>query len=305
MTTPDPRRRRAHAQPLTTRDPAPAAGGSGTRRTRLEPGAFFGRTVAVRRVADLVLVDSLHGAGLRVPRHEHEHAYLSVIRGGSFTEIYGRRTRLPAPGVLLVNPPGEAHSERMDAHPVSSLNIELGAGWLRELFELGSPLDQPAAVRAEAIVPLGRRLLAEVTRQDGDSALAVESLTWELLQVALGRRPFPVERVRPRWLRDVRDLIDGSLAGPPALGSLAREAGVHPVHFAVVFRRFYGCSLGEYARRRRLDAARSRMADPDVPLSRIALELGFADQSHFTRTFKRFAGMTPGQYRTLLAFKTR
>ena len=287
-----------------TRRPAAAAAGPATRRTRLEPGEFFGRAVAVRRVADLVLVDSLHGAGLRVPRHEHEHAYLSVIRDGSFTERYGRRTRLPAPGVLLVNPPGEAHSERMDAHPVSSLNIELGAGWLRELFELGSPLDRPAAVRHEAIVPLGRRLLREVTRRDGDSALAVESLTWELLHVALGRRPFPTERVRPRWLRDLRDHIDGALDRPPAVRTLAREAGVHPVHFAAVFRRFYGCSLGEYARRRRLDAARTRVADPDVPLSQVALELGFADQSHFTRTFKRFTGMTPGQYRTLLRLKT-
>ncbi|CAA9345716.1 MAG: Transcriptional regulator, AraC family [uncultured Gemmatimonadaceae bacterium] len=275
------------------------------RRRRLEAGEFFGRTVAVRRVAGLVLVDSLHGAGLRVPRHEHEHAYLSVIRGGSFSETYGRRTRSPAPGVLLVNPPGEAHSERMDAHPVSSLNIELGAGWLRELFELGAPLDRPAAVRGEAIVPLGRRLLSEVTRTDGDSALAIESLTWEILHAGLGGCAFPADRARPRWLRDVRDLIDGALAGPPALGTLAREAGVHPVHFAVVFRRFYGCSLGEYARRRRLDAARSRLADPDASLSRIALDLGFADQSHFTRTFKRFTGMTPGQYRTFLGFKTR
>ena len=287
-----------------TRPPEPLAGSPTPRRAPLEPGEFFGRTVAVRRVANLVLVDSLHDAGLRVPRHEHEHAYLSVIRDGSFTETYGRRTRLPAPGVLLVNPPGEAHSERMDGHPVSSLNVELGAGWLRALFELGTPLDRPAAVRGEAIIPLGRRLLDEVTRRDGDSALAIEGLTWELLHAALGRREFPAERARPRWLRDVGDRIDGSLADPPTLGGLAREAGVHPVHFAVVFRRFHGCSLGEYARRRRLDAARSRVGDPDVPLSQIALELGFADQSHFTRTFKRFTGMTPGQYRTLLGFKT-
>ena len=288
-----------------TRHAERAATSSSKRHTRLERGEFFGQAIAVRRVAGLVLVDSLHGAGLCVPRHEHEHAYISVIRDGSFTETYGRRTRHPTPGMMLVNPPGEGHSERMNAHPVSSLNIELGAGWLRDLFELGSPLDRPAAVRGETVVALGRRLLREVTRRDDDSALAVESLAWEILHAALGGRGFPTERARPGWLRDVRDIIDGSLTDPPALGNLAREAGVHPVHFAVVFRRFYGCSLGEYARRRRLDAARCRVADPDVPLSRIALELGFADQSHFTRTFRRFTGMTPGQYRTFLAFKTR
>jgi AraC family transcriptional regulator len=288
--------------PVTAR-PVPT-GDAATRRTRLQSGEFFGHTVAVRRVADLTLVDSLHDAGLRVPRHEHEHAYLSLIRKGSFTEAYGRRTRFAVPGVLLVNPAGEAHSERMDAHPVSSLNVELGAGWLRALFELGSPVDRPADVRDDAIVRLGHRLLCELHRDDRDSALVVESLAWELVFTALHRRRFPAEHAEPRWLRDARDRIDGSLACPPALGVLAREAGVHPAHFAVVFRRHFGCSLGEYSRRRRLDRARRRMADADVPLSQVALELGFADQSHFTRTFKRYTGMTPGRYRTLLAFKT-
>ncbi|MGI9044316.1 MAG: AraC family transcriptional regulator [Gemmatimonadaceae bacterium] len=278
---------------------------SGRGRKRLEPGVFFGRAVAVRRVADLVLVDSLHGPGWRIPRHQHENAYLSLIRRGSFTETYGRRKRVVIPGMLLVNPPGEWHSEQMDGHPVESLNVELSPVWLRELFELGSPLDRSADMRGGQIASLGHRLLREVSRQDVDSAFAIESLTWEILCAALRRRPLAPNRTKPGWLRDVGDLIDGSLARPPVLGALAREAGVHPVYFAVVFRHFYGCSLGEYSRRRRLDAARKRLADPGASLSGVAFDLGFADQSHFTRTFKRYTGMTPHQYRTFLTFKTR
>lgn len=207
--------------------------------------------------------------------------------------------------MLLVNAPGEAHSEDMDAHPVSSLNIELSSIWLRELFELGAPLDRSSELQSEQVTSLGRRLLSEAHRQDPDSGLAIEGLTWEILNAAL-RRPLPAfDSTAPRWLRDVRDLIDDALARPPALRALAREAGVHPVHFAVVFRRQYGCSLGEYFRRRRLDAARKRVADPGASLSQIAFDLGFADQSHFTRVFKRCTGMTPQQYRTFLAFKTK
>ena len=204
-----------------------------------------------------------------------------------------------------MNPPGEEHSEHMDTHPVSSLNIEVNSVWLRQLFEAGSPLDRSAHLRDQQVVFLGERLVREVTRRDADSALAIETLTAEILYAALGRRHFPPDRVMPKWLRDVADLIDGALAHPPRLGALAQEAGVHPVHFAVVFRRYYGCSLGEYSRRRRLDAARQRIADASTSLSRIAFDLGFADQSHFTRTFKRFTGMTPQQYRTFLGFKTR
>lgn len=277
--------------------------GTNAQRT-LESGAFFGRSVVVKRVAGLIIVDSLHSAGLRVPRHEHEHAYLSLIRDGGFRESYGRRQRVVVPGMLLVSPPGEGHSEHMEDHPVSSLNIELSADWLRELFEAGSPLDRPAHIEGEQIVSLRDRLLREVARQDADSSLAIQSLTWEILSASVLRRPVPPDRAMPRWLRGVRDIIDGTFDRTPALGLLAQEVGVHPVHFAVVFRRYYGCSLGEYSRRRRLDEARRRLADNGTSLSRIALDLGFADQSHFTRTFKRFTGMTPQRYRTLLQFKT-
>ena len=71
------------------------------------------------------------------------------------------------------------------------------------------------------------------------------------------------------------------------------------------FRRYYSCSPGEYLRRKRLHVARGKLADATVSLAQIASDAGFADQSHFTRAFKRFTGVTPGRYRTLLAFKTR
>jgi AraC family transcriptional regulator len=256
-------------------------------------------------VADLAIVELRHEARLRIPRHEHERAYVSLIQAGTFTESCGRRrTRFSEPGMLLLHPPGEVHWEQMNRVAVSSLNIELGSSWLRELLEIGAPLDRSFDVRDERIAIAGARLSSECRRQDRDSALAVESLTWEILHASLRRDPSTTERTPPRWLRDLRDLIDGSLGAPPPLRSVAKAVGVHPVYFAAVFRRFHDCSLGEYYRRRRLEAARAKLANPDLPLSRVAFEVGFADQSHFTRTFKRYTGMSPGQYRTFLGFKT-
>jgi AraC family transcriptional regulator len=78
---------------------------------------------------------------------------------------------------------------------------------------------------------------------------------------------------------------------------LALEAGVHPVHLARVFRARHGISPGEYLRRRRLDWAAHRLAESAVPIADIALEAGFADQSHLTRSFHRWMGLTPLQYR--------
>ena len=108
----------------------------------------------------------------------------------------------------------------------------------------------------------------------------------------------------PSWLHDARDHIDAHLQKPITLRSLAGVARVHPVHFAASFRRYFGCSAGEYLRRRRLNFVRASLRNPDLSLAQIAEEAGFADQSHMTRVFKRFSGMAPGRYRTFLAFKT-
>lgn len=248
-----------------------------------------------------MLIESHHAAGTRVPRHSHEHAYFCLNLGGDYTERYGRRRRECHQGMLVFHPPGECHAQEHHGD-VASLNVELDEGWLRRIAELVAPLDQPAEFRGDEIADAGVLLLRELRRDDRDSALAIEGLALEIL-AASARRERTVDRRAPRWLRDACDLLDPSADGA-SLRVLAARAGVHPVHFAATFRRFFGCSLGEHQRRRRFERARARLADRDTTLAEIAAEVGFADQSHFTRTFKRFSGMTPSEYRTFLGFKT-
>ena len=59
---------------------------------------------------------------------------------------------------------------------------------------------------------------------------------------------------------------------------------MHPVYFAATFRRFLGSSVGEYLRRRRFQYARRKLADLQIPLTQVATDAGFTDQSHLTRT---------------------
>lgn len=236
-----------------------------------------------------------------MPRHTHERAYFCLTRTGTYAEQYGRRTRVCTPGTVVFHPPGEAHSE-MHAVTVLTLNVEIGGSWLTNAFEVGCPLDRPVEFRDNGPVARAWDLYREFTGTGTDSDVAIESLVWEILTSSLtvAQRS---ERA-PAWLRDARDLIEARFGHPVSLRLLAEDAGMHPVYFAAAFRKFFGCSVGEYVRRRRLQRAREKLTDSDAPLAQIALEVGFADQSHFVRTFKRFTGLTPGQYRTFLTFKT-
>ena len=93
-------------------------------------------------------------------------------------------------------------------------------------------------------------------------------------------------------------MLDGQAGPVPTLAALAREVGVHPVHLAHEFRRFYRESVGEYARRLRVERACAEMARSERPLSEIAADAGFYDQSHFTNVFKRHTGLTPAEFRS-------
>jgi AraC family transcriptional regulator len=75
--------------------------------------------------------------------------------------------------------------------------------------------------------------------------------------------------------------------------------GVHRVHLARRFRQHFGCSTTEYLRHLRVRAAAAALASTETPLATVALDAGFADQSHLCRTFKGETGLTPGAFRAL------
>ena len=126
----------------------------------------------------------------------------------------------------------------------------------------------------------------------------MESLLSELLRL-VACQP---ERctVAPFWLRRIREKLNVEFCQRITMDDLAREAGVHPVHLSRVFRRFIGKGIGEYVHRLRIREACELMFDPEQSLADISCETGFADQSHFTRTFHSITGSSPGAFRALL-----
>src|SRR5262249_8473367 len=180
----------------------------------------------------------------------------------------------------------------------SSFKVELSPAWARRLGAPPELMGRPAEFQGGPAADLALRLYQEFRRPDPFSALVVEGLVLELLGTAgrLAAQP-PRGAAGPRWLARVREALHANLAQRPALTDLAALAGVHPVHLAAAFRRHSGCTVGQYLRQRRIEEARRRLAGSDAPLAEIALELGFADQSHFTRTFKSLVGLTPAAFR--------
>jgi AraC-like DNA-binding protein len=115
------------------------------------------------------------------------------------------------------------------------------------------------------------------------------------------RRPaYPVASVgglTPRALQRVREYIEEHLVENIELETLAGLAGLSKWHFARAFKQSVGTPPHCYLIQRRLERAKALLAETDLSLAHIALKSGFSDQSHFSRRFRMFIGVTPRLFR--------
>src|SRR5262249_37003581 len=93
----------------------------------------------------------------------------------------------------------------------------------------------------------------------------------------------------------LRDLLDDRTSDPPTLAEAAKTLHSSPAHLVCCFTRAFGITPHRYVIGRRVDAARRRLLDGEPPAV-VAAALGFHDQAHLSRHFRRHVGVPPGRY---------
>jgi AraC family transcriptional regulator len=101
----------------------------------------------------------------------------------------------------------------------------------------------------------------------------------------------------PWQCRRVTEMLRERLDGHIRLADLARSCNLSVSHFARSFKSSFGVTCHRWLTNCRLDHAKHLLARTAIPLSEIATQSGFSDHASFTRAFRRFVGVTPGQWR--------
>lgn len=268
------------------------------KRHPLSPGPKKLRTA---RVPGFTLTEGIHPGGSTLPWHTHDGPTICFVLRGAFTEISAGETLACSPATLKVTPAGERHWDRFDKGDAHGLLIEAEPFRAELLRPHAAVLDQHLSFRGGLPAAIARRIYEELRRMDAAAPLAIEGLLLELLAAATRRgNGASASGGRPGWVLQARDLLHADLTARRTLGEIAAAVGVHPVTLARTFRRSFGCSVGEYLRRLRIERAAAQLGASDTPLAVIALAAGFADQSHFSNLFRREMGMSPSAYRRAL-----
>lgn len=249
------------------------------------------------QVSGFVLTEAGYAPHAERPWHVHDMAEFCFILDGSITETLGRQRLNCRRLDVTYKPAGEGHQCHVGAAGARYLSVAIPGQRLAADGLLARALSNPMHFINSSLVGHGLRICRELQSKDELTALVIEGVALELMAHACRTSCTGPGTRRPPWVDRVREQIHDSFAGPQSLGNLAATAGVHPAHLTEVFRREFGCTVGEYIRTLRVSFARQLMATSDLSLAEVALRAGFADQSHLTRLFKKVTGATPGSYR--------
>ena len=266
----------------------------------LPAGQFFGKVAGRYQAAGITLSELRHAERRAFPLHSHRLAYFCLLLSGGYSERISGRVLAQQPMSLVYHPPETDHKDEVGNRGARMFSVEVDERWIERLREEGKVRLDLAVLASGEPLWLASRLYRELRAGDDCSGLAVEGLVLELLAAA-GRLARTDERRPPGWLPRVEALLRDRFRESLSLDDLATEAGVHPAHLSRTFRRFHGRTPGGYVQELRVRAVCQGLADRDRPLADLALEAGFADQSHCTRVFKSVTGTTPGAFRGALA----
>lgn len=153
-------------------------------------------------------------------------------------------------------------------------------------------IEQPDAVRSFLHLHRILEQRASPLEQESKTLFALVEL---MTRFAGPAPPVPhLRQARPE-IECVREYLHDRCAENISLAHLSHLAGLSPFHLCRVFRARFGLPPHLYQLQCRVDRARRLLAE-GRSVSEASLETGFYDQSHFTRVFRRFVGVTPAKY---------
>jgi AraC family transcriptional regulator len=264
--------------------------------------SFSGSRIKQRRFSDLCVTETLYRPSQKLPWHSHASSYISVVLRGSYTEQYGSSSVDLGPGHVILHVSGESHSNVFHQQGGWLLNLELShAFWSRLAEDDGVRNDTRRIVHSPFALHLGVRIQKELSSANTGSAWATEGLLMELVAEVIRDRSGRTSPGTRPWLDEVEEILRERYRDPLTLKELGELVSVHPVHLARVFRNRHKCSVGDFLRKLRVEAACRQLVESEASIAEVAQHAGFSDQSHLCRLFKQHTGMSPRRFRESLA----
>ena len=239
--------------------------------------------------------------------HWHEGFSISVIQAGAQSYQYrGARCVAGASCIPAINP-GEVHTgERAADHGWAYRAFYPSLAWMQTLAndiagrQVGSPWLVDGVIHdAElaARLTLAHHMLEQQTDPLAAETALVAAFAMLLNRYSVAHRSTPTLHADTQRVRCLQMKLAEELTSPVTLSELAAVVGLSPFHVARLFSRSVGMPPHAWRNQLRLNRAQGLLRH-GMSATEVAATVGFADQSHFNRHFKRAFGATPGRWQS-------
>lgn len=263
----------------------------------LRNGEFFGQTNEIQDFNGLTFTDTEYTHPY-VDWHYHENAYFTFLLQGNVTEGNKKEIYDCSPGTLLYHCWEDAHYNIKPDVFTRGFHIEISKDWFESNHISKDNIEGSFNIKNPAIKLLTYQIFKETKLDDLNTELSVHQLLLSIFS-QLNEQSRNLEK-NPVWVRKVGELLHESFAEKLDLTYLAKILDIHPMHLSRDFHKYFHCNLGEYIRKLKVNKSLDSLHNNHESLTDIALDCGFSDQSHFTRSFRENMGITPLKYRNLL-----
>lgn len=238
-------------------------------------------------------------------KHTHETYSIGIVKQGRTTFFHHEQIeRVGSEDVVLINP-GEVHACNpqsgsiltyymlyVDSELVQQVVSDL-TGKAESDFYFSTPIVRDNNLY-RGLNNLGLSMLRSGNKLEIESNI-YETLSEIVLKYgAKDYHPATLNNAAEMVWKGYDYLLD-NLSRNVSLQELSALSGLSPYHFLRAFRSQFGLPPHTWQLQQRINAAR-RLLAAGQPIAHVAAEVGFSDQSHFTRKFKAFVGATPRQY---------
>lgn len=260
----------------------------------LTKGTYYGAMNAEREMNG-ILFSEYDYLTKRTDWHYHENPYFMYVLQGDLYDVNKKRKTTCPSGSFLLHNWQEPHFNSKESTYARGFHIEFEKSWFEKnnidinLWE-GSTL-----IRNPKLHHILAKLYREFRCDDIYSEISCELLVSELCENIEQEKVYQMEK-NPPWLTSLIEIIHQT-NGPFNLKALSDQLVIHPGHLSRSIPKYFSTTLGDYIRQVKIKKAVDFMLSTNKPLFDICYECGFSDQSHFSRNFKHYLGMTPKEFR--------
>lgn len=230
--------------------------------------------------------------------HCHENPHLTLTLQGKAIEGTKKDVYHCSAGHLLFHSRFEPHYNTQLEENTRSFHIDFAQNYLNDLALTESQLQGIFNIRNSGIKFLCYKVFSEAVISDDVSTASIHHLSLEILGQLFTETA--AKPPNPLWVGKIEEILRSGYSEKFSLEELSRELSIHPIHLSRSFSRYFHCTLGEYVRSVRIERSLALMSSKNLSITEIAFMCGFADQSHFLRSFKQIMGVSPSTYRKLL-----